>query len=164
MDWGYSISSIFAELIPIIAIAGVFLIVALKVYARTRVRELEIRERIAMIEKGLVPPPEVDPHRFEESLHPAWMRAYGPHGARYRRFGIILIGIGLGLMVLISLAGGDPADGLGVGGFIAVLGAAFWVAGWLERPSSSNHLSGSPGGTPPFPPGGGPGGSSAPPA
>ena len=30
-----------------------------------RVRELEVRERIAMIEKGLIPPPESNPRGFE---------------------------------------------------------------------------------------------------
>lgn len=34
--------------------------------AKARVREAEIRERIAMIERGLVPPPEVDPHGFDQ--------------------------------------------------------------------------------------------------
>ena len=36
--------------------------------AKGRVRELEIRERIAMIERGMVPPPEADPAGFERSL------------------------------------------------------------------------------------------------
>ena len=33
-----------------------------------RMRELRIRERIAMIEKGLVPPPEVDPAGFDRAM------------------------------------------------------------------------------------------------
>ena len=31
-------------------------------------RELEVRERIAMIERGLVPPPEVDPRGFDRAM------------------------------------------------------------------------------------------------
>ena len=33
---------------------------------RRRIREMEHRERLAMIDRGLVPPPEVDPVRFEQ--------------------------------------------------------------------------------------------------
>ena len=36
--------------------------------SRARIREFEIRERIAMIEKGLVPPPEKDPDGFDRVL------------------------------------------------------------------------------------------------
>jgi hypothetical protein len=36
--------------------------------AKARVRELEIRERIAMIERGLVPSPETDPKGFEQRM------------------------------------------------------------------------------------------------
>jgi len=50
---------------PIVAIIGAFTTAIVATLSRARVRELEIRERIAMIEKGLVPPPEVDPHGFD---------------------------------------------------------------------------------------------------
>ena len=55
-------------LIPIVAIVGSFLYVIIKTLAHSRVRELEIRERIAMIERGLVPPPEVDPKGFDRAM------------------------------------------------------------------------------------------------
>ena len=50
----------FGVLIPIVAIAAWALVAVANAFSRMRVRELEIRERIAMIEKGLVPPPEKD--------------------------------------------------------------------------------------------------------
>lgn len=124
-------SDALALLIPIVAIAGFFLVVAVWIASRTRVRELEIRQRIAMIEKGLVPPPEVDPGRFERALqvHEVLSRRVP---SRHRSVGITLVGIGLGLMVLISIAGGDPSSGIGVGGAIVILGLAFFANGLFE--------------------------------
>jgi hypothetical protein len=55
-------------LIPVVAIlAGCAMAIA-KTMAAARVRELEIRERIALIERGLVPPPEVDPSGFDRAM------------------------------------------------------------------------------------------------
>ena len=56
-------------LIPITAIIGSFVFIIIKTLAKARVRELEIRERIAMIERGLVPPPEVDPRGFDRAMN-----------------------------------------------------------------------------------------------
>jgi len=55
-------------LIPIISIVAVFVLLIVRTLARARVRELEIRERIAMIERGLVPAPEVDPRGFDRAM------------------------------------------------------------------------------------------------
>ncbi len=55
-------------LIPIIAIIGAFTTAIVATLSRARVRELEVRERIAMIERGLVPPPEVDPRGFDRAM------------------------------------------------------------------------------------------------
>jgi hypothetical protein len=122
-------------MIPIVAILAGCTVAIVGTLARNRVRELEIRERIAMIEKGLVPPPEVDPRGFEramahQDLHSHQTR-YRPSG-RHRRGGITLIGVGLGLMVLISLPGGDPRSALGVGGFLVIMGLAFLINGRFE--------------------------------
>ncbi|MDE3153773.1 MAG: hypothetical protein KGN76_01665 [Acidobacteriota bacterium] len=134
MFWGDQMSSVIVMLIPIVAIAGAFLVGALKVYGQMRIRELEIRQRIAMIEKGLVPPPEVDPARFERTMAATSQSTdlFGRSSRRYRSSGVTLIGIGLGLMLLISVAGGAPDAGLGVGGFIAVMGLAFFLNSWFE--------------------------------
>lgn len=127
-------SDVLVMLIPIVAIAGFFLVVAVWIASRTRVRELEIRQRIAMIEKGLMPPPEVDPGRFERALqvHDVLSRRVP---SRHRSVGITLVGIGLGLMVLISIAGEDPSSGIGVGGAIVILGLAFFANGLFETRS-----------------------------
>ena len=81
-------------------------------------RELQHRERLAMIERGLIPPPEVDPAAFETRAGLAG-QPEGRGAARSRSAGIIMIGFGLGLTMLISLAAGEPEIGIGIGGAFA---------------------------------------------
>jgi Domain of unknown function (DUF6249) len=121
-------------LIPVIAIIGGITVAIVSTIMRSRLRELEIRERIAMIERGLVPPPEKDPQGFDRAMnrYDAQVRAYGEEWqgrspGRYRSAGITMMGIGLGLMLMITFAGNDPNAGIGVGGFIAVIGLAFFI-------------------------------------
>lgn len=119
-------------LIPLAAIVGAFATAISATMARARVRELEIRERIAMIEKGLVPPPEVDPRGFDRAMdrfdHAQWTTSAG----RHRRAGIVLVGVGIGLFFMIAIAGNEMNSGIGVGGFVAVLGLAFLVNSFFE--------------------------------
>ena len=56
-------------LIPIVSIIGSFTYVIVLTLSRARVRELEVRERIAMIERGMVPAPEVDPRGFDRAMN-----------------------------------------------------------------------------------------------
>jgi hypothetical protein len=127
-----------AVLIPIAAILGGIAVAIASIVSKSRIREMEIRERIAMIEKGLVPSPEVDPNGFERAVaRQAIARTYDRplrlSSGRHRRAGIILMGVGFGLMLLIGLAGDEPpARAIGVGGFLAVLGAAFLVNSFFE--------------------------------
>jgi hypothetical protein len=125
-------------LIPIIAIVGGCTIAIVATIAKARVREAEIRERIAMIEKGLVPPPEVDPGAFDRALSRADQIASfrrRRHGSgRHRRTGITLMGIGAGLVVLIGFTSGEISNGLGVGGFIMIIGLAFLINSLFEDP------------------------------
>jgi hypothetical protein len=111
--------------IPITAIFGGFVYLIVRTLARSRVRELEIRERIAMIERGLVPAPETDPRGFERAMarHDIVVRRRTP--SRFRGAGIIIIGAGMAFMMLIAFAGGEPGAAIGVGGAIVVLGLAF---------------------------------------
>lgn len=97
---------------------------------RRKMREMEHRERLAMIERGLMPSPELDPMRFEQAAGfapPRDTAAYERQTAtavRYRTAGVLLIGLGLGLMILIAFTAGQAAIGIGVGGAWATLGAA----------------------------------------
>src|SRR5438105_553053 len=125
-------------LIPITAIVGAFATAISATVARARVRELEIRERIAMIEKGLMPPPEVDPRGFDRAMDLYDRVQWSTSASRHRRAGIVLLGIGIGLFFMISIAGEQLNSGIGVGGFVAVLGLAFLINSLFERHSPSS--------------------------
>lgn len=120
-------------LIPIVALIGAFTYAIIHSLARARVRELEVRERIAMIERGLVPPPEVDPRGFDRAMDRYERYRYRSPG-RHRRAGITLMGVGFGLVMLIGVAGGSMDEGIGVGGFLVIIGLAFFINGLFDRP------------------------------
>ena len=110
----------------LIVVAGLTLLL-MAMNNRRYMRELAHRERMAMIERGLVPPPESDLVAFEQAtpLSPAGQPSPGPRrGERYRTFGIALIGLGLGFAFIIGFTGGEPDIALGVGGAWASLGLA----------------------------------------
>lgn len=137
-------------LLPIIAIVGGLSIAGFGMWQRARMRELASRERIAMIERGLVPPADMDPETFERArgryLSDEY-RHYRPN--RFRSAGVILMGIGLGLTVLITFAAGQPSVGLGVGGSFALVGLAFFLLSVLEAREAPRRTSTRAGGTPP---------------
>jgi hypothetical protein len=121
-------------LIPITAIIGAFVYVIVKTLARARVRELEIRERIALIERGLVPPPEVDPRGFDRAMARMERSDYRSGAGRHRRAGVTLMGVGFGLMVLIAFTANEMSVAIGVGGFLVVIGIAFFINSLMESP------------------------------
>jgi len=87
--------------------------------SRRQIREMEHRERLAMIERGLSPPPETDPGAFEERFKPA-QPTETPGELRARSAGVIMIGLGLAFMFMLTFAAGEP-------GAFALIGAAFFV-------------------------------------
>ena len=122
--------------IPLAAITGWAVITLYRMHVAGKAREHLHRERLAMIEKGLVPPPESDPRQFERMMdwHPS---AAGPpdRGARSLRTGLILIAVGIGLALMRYLQAGDALNargGLGVGAFLVVLGIAFLLNAVFE--------------------------------
>lgn len=99
--------------------SGVFLIfTAMK--QRSETLERQHRERMAMIERGHVPPAE--PVRR------------GRASSRSMSLGIIVIGLGLALMTIIGIAAETPTVGIGIGGAIVIVGAAFIVRSLVVRP------------------------------
>ena len=115
-------------LIPITAMLGAFIYLIVRTLLRARVRELEIRERIAMIERGLVPSPEADPTGFERAMarhDRASVLRRAP--SRSRGAGVVIMGLGLALVMLIGFAGGEPGVAVGVGGALVILGLAFFL-------------------------------------
>ena len=114
-----------ALLFVIAMLSGVFIVV-MGLRQRGKQLEMEHRERMAMIEKGSIP------------IEPAAVRRAAPAYARSSRSlsgGIIVVGLGLALMTIISIAGDSPQVGVGVGGAIAVLGGAFIVHSLVTRPA-----------------------------
>ena len=106
-------------LLPLAVLIGVFTLLALGITRSGRLREARMRERLVMIEKGLVPPPELDPEAFERDLAGAQVIAR----RRFMGAGIILVSIGLAVGVIIGIAADTPRVALGIGGGIAILGA-----------------------------------------
>ena len=123
--------------IPVAAIGGSFLVAIIGIMSRARVRELEIRERIAMIERGLVPPPESDPGGFERRMDAMdrMQHSRGNHGPRFRTAGITIMSVGFGLAMLLYFVDA-PSTGIGIGGFLVILGLGFLVNSLFSWPSA----------------------------
>lgn len=114
----------------LIVLAGGFTLATIGFVFRQRLRELAIKERIAMIEKGLVPSPETDPARFEMLIgarRPANRRA-----ERYRSAGVIIMGLGVAMVFLLAFAAGVTKVAFGVGGALAILGLAAFINGSMQ--------------------------------
>lgn len=114
---------VFILILPLaVILAGVVVLIAAMRH-RAKTLELVHKERVAMIERGIVPP-EVGPGGYEQR-HPA--------GRRSRSFslGIIVVGLGFAFMTLIGIAAQAPNEAVGIGGAIVILGAAFIVRSLL---------------------------------
>jgi peptidoglycan/LPS O-acetylase OafA/YrhL len=112
-DWA------FAFLGTMAMFSGTFLIF-LAFRQRSEVLERQHRERMAMIERGHVPQAE--------------SRGHDRGSIRSLSLGILVVGLGLALMTVISTAGASPEAGVGVGGAIVIIGAAFIVRSLVVRP------------------------------
>jgi hypothetical protein len=136
------------ELFAMVFILGIFagvFIIFLGLRQRSQQLEMHHRERMAMIERGQIPlsePPEYSRVR----------RASGAPASRSLSVGIIVVGLGLALATIISIAGENPEGGIGVGGAIAILGGAFIVRSLIVREDADTAapLAGRP--LPPPPP------------
>jgi len=112
-------------------VAGVVLMIA-AMNNRRRIREMEHRERLAMIERGVVPSPETDPAGFEAAAgFTDSSKAAEGQTQRFRTAGVMLIGLGLGLMFVIGVAAREPEVGFGIGAAWISLGAACLLNYWL---------------------------------
>ena len=99
-------------------LAGVA-VIWMAMQSRRQIREMEHRERLAMIERGLAPAPEVDPAAFERKL--GGMRApESPSASRARSGGVMMVALGLAFMFMLAFAAGEPGVGIGIGGAFAL--------------------------------------------
>ena len=105
----------------VIIVGSVVMVTVVRRGAKTA--ELRHRERMAMIERGMVPS---DALMSEGGV----MRAYGFK----MTLGILLCGLGMALLLLISFAAAEPGVGVGVGGAVATLGLAFVASALSTRP------------------------------
>lgn len=122
-------------LIPVVAIAGWILISLYGMYLRSRRREMAHHERLAMIERGIAPPPEVDPAKFEQITglddELSVVARHDLRAGRSRRAGVVLMGVGMGVGWLLAFTASSRV-GLGVGGMIFILGLAFFLSAALD--------------------------------
>jgi hypothetical protein len=121
------------ELFAVVFIFGMFagvFIIYLGLRQRSQMLEMQHRERMAMIERGQIP--LADP----ETLHVRRIPSTGP-SSRYLSLGIIVVGLGLALSTVISIAAESPEVGIGVGGAIAIIGGAFIVRSIMVRPDAT---------------------------
>ena len=123
---------LFATVVLSALVAGV-LIIVLALRYRARAMEMLHRERLAMIERGLVPPPEVNP------AHVVWRGEAPPAGdvasARALTAGIIIIALGFAFMSLIGITAGAPEVAIGLGGAVTIIGASLIVISLVRRHS-----------------------------
>ena len=127
------------ELFAMVFILGMFsgvFIIFLGLRQRSQQLEMRHRERMAMIERGQIPLDETPsgPGRRMTARPSA-------SSSRSLSFGIVVIGLGLALMTIIGIAGDSAEIGVGIGGAIAILGAAFIVRAIVVRPETSSTTS-----------------------
>ena len=129
-----TLASVFVSLI----VAGVFTIIA-GMRHRARVLEMVHRERLAMIERGLVPPTEQPTSPYDQYTQ----RDRAKRSNRMLSVGIVIVGLGLAIAMLIGFASREPRIAAGVGGAIVVLGLAFIVTALVvHRPLPDGGLDG----------------------
>jgi hypothetical protein len=140
---------LFAAL-PVLVLVGLFLLAAFWISARARMREWAHRERIAMIEKGLVPPAELYTggaarSALETTIASDPSARPSRAATRSRSAGVLFIGLGVALALIIGVTAGKADVGLGLGGAIVALGAAMIVNAMLigreggESPGQGRH-------------------------
>jgi len=120
-----------ASVFILVVFSGVFIVV-MGLRQRLMLLEMQHRERMAMIERGQIPAAE--PAGAYRSGH---RTGRGGSSGRALSVGIVVVGLGMALMTVISIAGNAPEVGVGVGGALAILGAAFIVRSLVVRPESS---------------------------
>jgi hypothetical protein len=117
-----------AAVLPLTGLVGGVLIILFAMRQRSQTLEMKHRERMAMIERGLVPGPARDPAAFEN-----WQQRHERPPTRSTSIGVVLIALGFAIMLLVAFAGEAVGQAVGVGGAVVVIGAAFVVNGELQR-------------------------------
>ena len=115
----------------VVMIIGGIVIILTAMLRRQKIIEMAHKERLAMIERGMVPPRDRVSDPMTMVLH---TRASSVDTrSRMLSGGIVVIAFGLGLMLMIGVAGQSPEAAVGIGGAIAIVGAAFVVIAMVQR-------------------------------
>ena len=112
-------------------------LIAVVLRGRQRLQELAVQERIAMIEKGMVPSPETDPAGFDRMM--TARRSTSRVAVRFQSAGVMIMGFGAALGFLLAFVTLLPGLALGLGGALFVLGLTVSLNGILlssQGPSS----------------------------
>ena len=116
--------SVIALVFSVLIVGGVIIVYS-GMRHRTKVLEMAHRERLAMIERGIMPAGDLDTHQQA-------VRAQRTARSNKRlSAGVFIVGLGLGLATLIAFASREPEVAIGVGGAIAVVGASLIVTALL---------------------------------
>jgi hypothetical protein len=121
---------LFAILFALVVLSGVAIVI-MGLRQRSQQLELQHRERMAMIERGIVPSPEGPPSGGHRPVAAGVPRSMS--------LGIVIVAAGLGLMTLIGVAFGESEAGVGVGGAIAIIGTAFIVKSLVSQRMSGGE-------------------------
>jgi Domain of unknown function (DUF6249) len=105
-----------------VVVAGGVAVVIAGLRHRTKVIELAHRERLAMIEHGITPP-----ERVERPAHPVMIHDKPAPNRRLLSIGVLVIGFGFALAMIVGFAAGATEIAVGIGGAVAIIGAAFVV-------------------------------------
>jgi hypothetical protein len=130
MEARVSEEQVMVSIFSLMVFAGVA-VLWLAMSNRRALREMEHRERIALIQAGIVPAPEADPLAFETHFEPSSTLS---RKDRWRTAGTLTIGFGAALLLLLSFTGVGEI-GIAVGGAFIVLGASFLLNGMLLSPT-----------------------------
>ena len=126
------------SLIPVVAIGGWVAIVLYRMHLAGRAREQMHRERLTMIERGMAPPPEADPHQFERMMDWPPSRPWAFDRTRHnRRTGILLIFVGAALGASGYFSAG-ARNNFPVMALLVVLGLGFLVLSMTDNGSPRN--------------------------
>jgi hypothetical protein len=127
---GIDVGGILAVTIPLILLVAGVGVTLIALHGRHRLKELAFQERIALIEKGLVPSPESNPAGFESALA---RKPISARALRYRSSGLVLTGVGVALTTLLFFVMPAAVRGvaLGVGGSLTVIGLTLFGNGLL---------------------------------
>jgi hypothetical protein len=124
-------------MVGLLIVAGV-VIVGMGIQSRRHIREMEHRERLAMIERGLSPPPDFESAAAGRTLSNEDANRYA-RILRWRTAGIVMIGLGFAYFFLVAFAVRSPEIGVGVGGAFVTIGAAFFLNAMMLQRSFNPH-------------------------